>query len=102
MLAFPSFEMSLHVESGMSGGPVFDRPGHLRGIVCSSLQPDMVPSWASTLWPSMALPAEPRPNAHNGYDRLLHLARDGRLHALNIDRLRLPSDDADVRQWAIS
>ena len=32
---YPCFEMNLRTVSGMSGGPVFDAAGHLRGIVCS-------------------------------------------------------------------
>ena len=81
MLKFPCYEMTLPVVAGMSGGPVFDETGHLRGIICSSVEPDLVPSYASVLWPAMGLqdPSLPLPAP-----TLLDLAHAGVLRAINI------------------
>jgi hypothetical protein len=62
MLKFPCFEMDLPIESGMSGGPVFDASGYLRGIVSSSVTPHLIPSYGSTLWPTLGL-LDPRPDS---------------------------------------
>jgi hypothetical protein len=86
MLKFPCYEMSLPIVAGMSGGPVFDETGHLRGIVCSSVEPDCVPSYASVLWPAMGLrePSQPEPAP-----TLLDLAHAGVVRAINIAHLVL-------------
>lgn len=91
MLSFPCFEMSLAIEAGMSGGPVFDSAGHLRGIVCSSVDPDKVPSYASALWPAMGLPALSA-KGDRGRPALLQLARNGSLDVLNHADLVLEDD----------
>lgn len=84
MLRFPCYEMSLPIVAGMSGGPVFDETGHLRGIICSSVEPELVPSYASVLWPAMGLeePSQPDPAP-----TLLDLARAGMVRAINISHL---------------
>lgn len=40
MLPFPCFRMNLELPSGMSGGPVLDSKGIVRGVVCSSFTGD--------------------------------------------------------------
>lgn len=90
---YPCFEMDIETLDGMSGGPVFDRTGYLRGINCSGFDGAEAArhvSYASILWPALALPIRPTPHLglSEGDTRLLHLARDGRLHAINHERLR--------------
>jgi hypothetical protein len=84
MLRFPCYEMSLPIVAGMSGGPVFDETGHLRGIICSSIDPELVPSYASVLWPAMGLQ---EPSLTLPAPTLLDLARAGIVRAINIAHL---------------
>lgn len=101
---YPCFEMDIETLDGMSGGPVFDRAGHLRGIICSGFDSGEAArhvSYASILWPALALPIEPTPHLglSEGDTRLLHLARDRRLHAINHERLRLEADGEGVNAF---
>lgn len=100
-LHYPSFEMDLEIKGGMSGGPVFDKSGHLRGIVCSSFtfaKADAPISYASTLWPSLALPVCPTSNLSVEHDqpRLLHLAQQGAITAINHEGITLPDQPGNV------
>ena len=99
MLRFPCYEMSLPILPGMSGGPVFDETGHLRGVICSSVEPEDVPSYASVLWPAMGLqePSQPDPAP-----RLLDLAKAGIVKAIGIALAQTWAHDAEpeVQRWA--
>ncbi len=101
-LHYPSFEMDLEVKGGMSGGPVFDKAGHLRGVICSSFtfaNEEAPISYASTLWPSLALPVWPTPKVHLEHDqpRLLHLAQRGKIMAMNFEGITLPDQPTNIR-----
>jgi hypothetical protein len=57
MLRFPCFQTSARFDPGMSGGPVVNERGGVRGVICSSYgqQPDSSDylSYASLLWPTL-------------------------------------------------
>jgi Trypsin-like peptidase domain len=97
-LPFPSFELETSVLGGMSGGPIFDRSGHLRGLVCSSFEMDETVAsspimYGTMLWPAVALPVAPTPNlGQSETSTLLDLIVAGRVDALNHERLRLFGD----------
>jgi hypothetical protein len=61
-LFFPCFQTDARFESGMSGGPVFNKAGYVCGIVCSSMFPTednpRYISHVSLLWPAMAQPVD--------------------------------------------
>jgi hypothetical protein len=104
LLHYPSFEMDVETVDGMSGGGIFDRAGHLRGIICSGIDaaeagPHV--TYGSILWPSLGLPIHPTPHLglSEGDTRLLNLARDGRLTVLHAKRL--PSEPADLMPAAV-
>ncbi len=52
MLPHPCFEVRCLTVGGMSGGPAFDRNGHLVGILTSSLDETSGPSYVSMWWPT--------------------------------------------------
>lgn len=57
-LPFPCFETNCYAESGMSGGAVFDKKGHLCGIISSSIPNEDGTAYTSyflSLWPVMAI-----------------------------------------------
>nr|WP_057929913.1 serine protease [Burkholderia ambifaria] len=57
MLPFPSFETSIHIHGGASGGPVFDAGGAVVGINVSSLQePDTDCSFIAKVRDAFELP----------------------------------------------
>jgi len=93
LMPFPSFEMNIQVDGGMSGGPVFDRAGHLRGILCSSFafaDDESDASYASLLWPSLVIPLRSTPNLGISGELVLvrDLARLGRISVLNYENAR--------------
>jgi hypothetical protein len=47
---FPCFSINANFAHGMSGGPIIDQKGHLRGIVSGS-SIDEMPSYGASLWP---------------------------------------------------
>lgn len=85
---YPAFEMDIEVKGGMSGGPVFDSRGYIRGILCSSFdfaEPGPHCSLASSLWPACGLGVVATENL--GIDRdghLLDVANAGRIRAHNV------------------
>ena len=93
---FPCFEIEASALGGMSGGPIFDMDGRLRGLVCSSFQmadDESGPPVAhgTTLWPCVALPVAPA--EHPGLTRearLRDLVKNGRVDAINHEHLNLP------------
>ncbi|MEY4248861.1 MAG: hypothetical protein RJA87_494 [Pseudomonadota bacterium] len=56
MLPWPVLEVDCPSWGGMSGGPVFDKHGHLIGLLCTSfdLLDESGPSYVSLLWPVLA------------------------------------------------
>lgn len=73
LMPFPCFSVNADFEAGMSGGPVFNSQDQICGIVSSGGIGGV--SWASILWPSLAIKCE---GTH-----LLDLARNGRIRARN-------------------
>lgn len=50
LLSFPCFRTDATFNHGMSGGPIFDKTGHVIGVICSGdTQPGM--SYGSLIWP---------------------------------------------------
>jgi S1-C subfamily serine protease len=103
-LTFPCFRTDAPFVGGMSGGPVFDDAGDLRGLICYSLAP-ITPngeyvSYAASLWGAMATPIDFRPDGtttDSSYPALF-LARDGVVAAQNWDRVRVSEPDEHNRR----
>ena len=47
----PCIEVKCLTLGGMSGGPAFDKDGHLVGILTSSFEHELGPSYCSLWWP---------------------------------------------------
>jgi Trypsin-like peptidase domain len=64
-LTYPCFQTNARFDDGMSGGPVFDEAGRLRGVVSYGLDAEdelQEPvSYAALLWPSLATTLERSP-----------------------------------------
>lgn len=58
MLPTPCVEVRCLTIGGMSGGPAFDKNGHLVGILTSAMGDDDGPSYVSSWWPTAADPIE--------------------------------------------
>jgi S1-C subfamily serine protease len=58
MYPFPVVRTDAAFDAGMSGGPVFDDDGRLRGLICGSAEgvPDM--NYVALLWPSVFTPVD--------------------------------------------
>lgn len=53
-LRFPCYQVDARFDGGMSGGPIFNRSGHVCGVICSSMPVSEGlehVSYACTLWP---------------------------------------------------
>jgi len=89
--AYPCYEMDLEIKGGMSGGPVFDSAGRLRGIVCSSFdlsEPGNHISYASALWPSFGMGVLATPVLGLEKDgTLLDVAKSGKIIAENLPEI---------------
>lgn len=91
LMPFPSFEMNLQILGGMSGGPVFRESGHLCGILCSSFDVEEGASdisYASLLWPSLALRLSATQNLGiwNGAETTIaELSRHGAVDVVNYE-----------------
>ena len=74
---------------GMSGGPAFDKNGHLIGILTSSLEDDVGPSNVSLWWPTAADPIESLwpPGLTTLPTSLLELAQAGVIKIVGADAL---------------
>jgi V8-like Glu-specific endopeptidase len=102
VLRFPCYRVNARFDPGMSGGPVFDDSGALRGLVCSGLPPedqetDHV-SYAVTLWPSLATILDmpwPSRETQTAYPAL-ELARAGYLNAASWERVFLGPRQGDL------
>jgi len=98
-LTFPCFRTNARFDGGMSGGPVFDSGGVLRGLVCySSTSPDdpVHDTYAVLLWPSLVTPLRFRLDGTIVAPRYpaIELVRDGSIHALEADRIIVGDADA--------
>jgi|GEM_PF-713874 len=65
LLNFPCFQTTARFDSGMSGGPVFNgATGGVCGVICDSFgetdEKGEYTSYASSIWPSLAIPLEAR------------------------------------------
>jgi hypothetical protein len=98
MLNFPCFRTNARMDTGMSGGPVFNEKGELCGIVCSSLEMENV-SYVASLWPSMAtmIDFEREDIAPGTKYPVLDLVRSGYMSALNWQKLSLEDNRISLR-----
>lgn len=92
MLPGSCIEVAADTLRGMSGGPAFDKDGHLVGLITSGLESEngTGPTFISLLWQALILDAQPKwpPNLHPAdASRLL----DSRLAFVH-DRWRLVPD----------
>lgn len=85
---FPCFRVAARFDGGMSGGPVFDEAGMLRGIISGTLSAgdeiDPPISYVCMLWPLLRLRIDVnRGDAHPRDVKypLIHLVRDGLIHS---------------------
>lgn len=84
---FPCYRVAARFDGGMSGGPVFDGEGVLRGIISGTLSSgdgiDLPISYVCMLWPLLRQTLSI--NRGDKYPRdvqypLIHLVRDGQIH----------------------
>jgi hypothetical protein len=59
MLPFPCLEVDCEALGGMSGGPAFDQDGFLIGLITSSFEGQVGPTFVSLLWPALATRIKP-------------------------------------------
>ena len=60
-MPYPCFMANCDVRGGMSGGPIFDETGFLRGIISRSMSPiddDHHATTAQSVWTSLILPID--------------------------------------------
>jgi S1-C subfamily serine protease len=88
---FPSFMADCKVDGGMSGGPVFDRHGFLRGIISRGFSINSNKSHTTTIqsiWTSLLLPTITSSLVTKGYGKSLYEAvQQGRIVAIGMERL---------------
>ena len=89
LISFPSFRTDARFDGGMSGGPVFDSNGHVCGVICSNLPPDVGGvdhvSYASTLWPSLGLTRHSQDGGET--EDLYHLAKQGVIQVIDLRQI---------------
>jgi S1-C subfamily serine protease len=105
MLKFPCFRTNARFDPGMSGGPVFDSAGHVRGIVCDSLaaQNDQEEhaSYVSLIWPALGLRMNDRGRQRTSPRFLLDLGMANLLRVHNLSLVSVEArDDGDVLTMA--
>ena len=99
-LNFPCFLVNARFDGAMSGGPVFNSKGHLCGIICSNLPPDLTDpesehaSYVTTLWPLMGLTID---LDREGYEEgvkypMIELVKGGFITAIDIENVILNKD----------
>jgi len=97
-LPFPCFRINARFEGGMSGGPIFNKLGHLCGLICSSMPPtedfEEHVSYATLLWPLMGTMINilPSGSISNTPYPLLELAQKGIIHALGHERVKISKE----------
>src|SRR2546427_316313 len=91
-MPYPSFTADCRVFGGMSGGPVFDERGCLRGIISrgfSSAEDDVNATTAQSVWTSLILPIDKTALPAHGYGITLYeAALRGKIAAFGIHRLQ--------------
>jgi len=108
-MPFPCFRINARFEGGMSGGPIFNKAGHLCGLICSTLPPNNEDeghiSYATILWPLMGTMIDILPNgkiSDKSYP-LLELAQKGIIHARGHEQVRISKgEDGNVFQIQLS
>ncbi|MDP2644044.1 MAG: trypsin-like peptidase domain-containing protein [Desulfobacterales bacterium] len=95
-LDFPCFQCNAKFDSQMSGGPVLDESGYLRGLVCTSFEFDSTDmsepvSFVAGILPVMAIKIDrtlPELNEVSPY-HVLDLARNGFLPVMGHERVMI-------------
>jgi hypothetical protein len=87
LMPYPSFTADCRVRGGMSGGPVLDESGFLRGIVSRGFS-SIDATTAQSIWTSLILPIDKTPLPQYGYGSSLYeAALRGKIVAFGIGRL---------------
>jgi S1-C subfamily serine protease len=88
---FPCFIADCKVDGGMSGGPVFDRNGFLRGIISRAISLNDNKSHTTTIqsiWTSLLLPTIDSSLINKGYGRSLYdAAQQAKILVTDMERL---------------
>lgn len=99
ILWFPVVRVNAKFDSGMSGGPVFNKKGKLVGLVCRSMsmpieENDYI-SYFSLLWPSFATKITlDRENHEHGEEYLvLDLAKEGIIDAIGHENIVIGNEN---------
>lgn len=94
LMPFPCFQTNCRFDSGMSGGPIFNRTGELCGVIASGYDveggADPI-SYGAAIWPILAmtmnanLPGEPKDQFYTVYD--LASRKEKFLHVADLDAI---------------